>query len=93
MQINKDYANFNLLMVVTIQVVKNKNESPSSLIRRFTKRVQESGVVKTAKGRRYKTRNISEYKKKKNTLRRITKRATVERLKRLGKSLNVLRKR
>ena len=79
-------------MVVTIQVTRNKNETPSSLIRRFTKRVQESGVVRKAKSKRYKERNISDYKKKKSTLRRITRRETVERLKRLGKSLNAIRK-
>lgn len=79
-------------MVVTIEVKKSKNETPASLIRRFTKKVQESGVVRKAKSKRYKERNMSEYKKKKNTLRKISRREQVEKLKRLGKSLNVILK-
>ncbi len=70
---------------IVIQVNKNKNETPSSLIRRFNKRVQEAGTLKAAKSKRYKERNRSEYVKKKHALRRIGRRTEIEKLKRLGK--------
>ena len=69
----------------TVEVVRNQNESNPSVIRRFTKRVQDSGILKRARSLRYAKRKPSVYAKKKATLAKLTKRKTFERLKRLGK--------
>ncbi len=75
----------NLISMILIQVTKNGSESPTSLIRRFTRRVQESGAVKRAKSLRYNTRKLSYYKKKAASLKRITKKEEIDRLKKFGK--------
>jgi len=68
-----------------IQVIKTGGESNSSLMRRFSKRVQLSGNIKAARNLRYKQREKSELKKKKEALNRMAKRAHYARLKKLGK--------
>ncbi len=72
-------------MVITVEVKRNKNETHSSLIRRFSRRMQEAGVLRTVKKKRYMERNRSEFVKKKRALRRIEKKLEIDRLKRLGK--------
>mgnify|MGYP007111972237 CR=1 FL=1 len=69
----------------TIAITKTHGESNASVIRRFTKRAQSSNIVRKARGRRYATRTKSELKKKQDALKRMTKRAQYERLKKLGK--------
>lgn len=77
--------------MILVQVTKNASESPTSLIRRFTKRVQDSGVVRRAKSLRYNERKLSYYKRKMATLKRIASRANIEKLKKLGKIKDVPR--
>jgi ribosomal protein S21 len=69
----------------TVEVGKNANESGVNLIRRFQKRVQESGVLNKARSVRYNERPKSKLSRKNSTLTRIAKRAEIERLKKLGK--------
>ncbi len=71
--------------MIQVEVTKNNNETTSSVIRRFTKRVQESGIIKRAKSLRYSERTKSGYVKKKKALKRLAKRSETERLRRLGK--------
>ena len=72
-------------MNVTVEVARNQNESNTSVIRRFTKRVQDAGVLKRARSLRYSKRKPSPYAKKKGALIKLDKRKEFERLKRLGK--------
>ncbi|OHB23945.1 MAG: hypothetical protein A2542_02350 [Parcubacteria group bacterium RIFOXYD2_FULL_52_8] len=72
-------------MNVTVEVAKNQNESNTSVIRRFTKRVQDAGILKRARSLRYAKRSPSPYAKKKGALSKLTKRKEFEKLKRLGK--------
>ena len=72
-------------MATRVEVRKNNNETSSSLIRRFTKRVQGSGILRAARARRYKERDKSEYVKRKFTLQRIERTKNYEELKKLGK--------
>ncbi|PIP73916.1 MAG: hypothetical protein COW88_00410 [Candidatus Lloydbacteria bacterium CG22_combo_CG10-13_8_21_14_all_47_15] len=72
-------------MAVSVEVTKSPNESTSSLVRRFTRRMQGSSILQTAKKRRYSQRKSSDFKKRKNALRRISRQKEVERLKKLGK--------
>jgi hypothetical protein len=72
-------------MSTNVQVEKTGTENNVGLIRRFTKRVQESGIVKRVRGIRYSDRNRSHYVKKKKTLEQIDRRIKREHLIKLGK--------
>lgn len=68
-----------------IEVKKNPNENNASVLRRFSRRVQESGVIHFKKNSRYNERKESKQKVKKNALRRIVRRGEIEKLRKLGK--------
>lgn len=68
-----------------VEVSKSQNESGLNLIRRFQKRVQESGVLNRARAARYSERPASKLARKHSALNRLAKRAVYERLKKLGK--------
>lgn len=44
---------------VRAEVVKKGNESASSLIRRFSRKVQSAGILRTMRARRFFTRQLS----------------------------------
>jgi ribosomal protein S21 len=75
-----------------VAVDKNANENNTSLIRRFTKRVQESGVLRRVRGIRYTERAKSDYVKKKNTLKILKKKAKIEEYLKLGKPVELLKR-
>ncbi|MCA9356196.1 hypothetical protein KC852_01600 [Candidatus Nomurabacteria bacterium] len=70
---------------INIQVSKNGSESGANLLRRFTRKVQESRIVPNLKGARYSQRKLSHYVVKKNALRKISKTQRIEHLKKMGK--------
>ncbi len=70
---------------INVEVKKNPNESTASLIRRFTKRVQGSGVLPRVRGVAYRERPLSRLKRKMKTLKSIGRRKEIEKLKKLGK--------
>lgn len=72
-------------IMIRIEVKKAGNETTSSLIRRFTKRVQGSGILRAARSRRYAERDKSEYVTRKFALKRIERTKKYEELKKLGK--------
>lgn len=72
-------------MAINVEVVKNGNDNNLSLIRKFTKRVQNSGVLPRLRGRRYSQRQLSEYVKKKKTLKRLTEKKRIQELIKMGK--------
>ncbi|OGZ30801.1 MAG: 30S ribosomal protein S21 [Candidatus Niyogibacteria bacterium RIFCSPLOWO2_01_FULL_45_48] len=67
------------------EIKRHENESSSSALRRFTKKVQQAGLLSRAKKLRFHERKLSDFKKKKNALRRIARRREVEKLWKLGK--------
>ena len=71
----------------TIQIIvqKNSGESNTSVLRRFTKKVQETRLIQKVKGQRYNLREKSDLVRKKGALRRIAKNKETDRLKKLGK--------
>lgn len=73
---------------MTIEVSKTNNESNSSLLRRFSKRVQGLGLVRKVRGERFHTRAKSALKKKNDALKKLKKRAEYQRLWKLGKIKN-----
>lgn len=79
------YAIFYVMSKVIVEVKKNNNENAISLIRRFTKRVQGSGVLRRVRGLRWAERKQSPFKTKKSALVVLAKRREYELLKKLGK--------
>lgn len=74
-----------MAMNINVEVRKNANESTASLIRRFTKRVQGSGILPRVRGAAFQERPLSRLKRKRRTLKSIERRRTYEKLKKLGK--------
>ena len=72
-------------MAVNVQVSKQSSENTMGIIRRFTKRVQGSGVLRRARSVRYVDRNLSKLLRKKKALKSIEKREIREELIKLGK--------
>ncbi|MBN2094288.1 MAG: hypothetical protein JW740_02910 [Candidatus Zambryskibacteria bacterium] len=72
-------------MAINVEVNKNGNENNLSLIRKFTKRVQGSGILPRLRNRRYSERKSSDFVKKKRTLKKIEKREKVKKLIKMGK--------
>ena len=70
---------------VNVEVKKNASENALSLIRRFQKRVQESGVLPRVRGIRYNDRPLSELKTKRAKLKKLKNLAKYEDDKRMGK--------
>jgi len=79
------YGIIHATMAVNVQVTKNTRENAMTMIRRFTKRVQQSGVLPRIRGRRYFKRNKSTFVQKKDALRSIGKTENYETLSKLGK--------
>lgn len=67
-----------------MQVKKREGESTSSMIYRFTKRTQQSGILREAKKRRYFKRPISRLKRRVSALVKAKKKVEVEKAKKLG---------
>lgn len=72
-------------MITVIEVKKNANENNMNLVRRFTRRVQESGIIQKVKSKRYNKRVESKVKTKQATLKKISRKKEFERLFKLGK--------
>ncbi len=68
-----------------IELKKNPNENGLSLIRRFSRKMQEAQIIPKVKGNRYAVRATSKLGQKNMRLKSLTRRAEVERLKKLGK--------
>lgn len=68
-----------------IEIKKNPNENNASVLRRFSRRIQESGVIQKVKGSRYSERQESKLKAKKSALKRLGRRKEIEKLRKLGK--------
>ena len=68
-----------------IEVKKNPNENNTSVLRRFSRRIQESGIIRKVKGSRYNIRKESKLKIKKGALKKIGRRKEIEKLRKLGK--------
>ncbi len=71
--------------MINVNIEKNATESASSVLRRFTKKVQESGVLNRVRSIKYTERNLSFYKKKKAALEKIRRQKERESMIKLGK--------
>lgn len=71
--------------MTNVEIKKNPNENATNVLRRFTRKIQESGIIQKVKGKRYNERPLGELATKKMALKRLVRRAEVEKLKKLGK--------
>ena len=67
-----------------INITKKEGESINSLIYRFTKRVQQSGVLREAKRRKFHGRPINRRRRRLSALHREVKRQEFEKAKKMG---------
>jgi len=72
-------------MITVIEVKKNPNENNQSLLRRFSRRVMDSQILPTVKGKRYSKRKQSKLSNKKMALNKMSRRIEVAKLKKMGK--------
>lgn len=71
---------------MTIKVKRKEGETPSSLLFRFSKRIQQSGVLREVKKRRFYSRPQNRTKRLVSALYREKKRAEFEKMKKMGLS-------
>ena len=70
---------------MALEVKRKERENSQSLVRRFTKRVQQSGILHKARKTMFKTREKSRNMEKRAALRREKMKTEYEKLKKLGK--------
>ncbi len=68
-----------------IQVTKKKKESTLSLLKRFTRKTRQSGILMRFKKNRFTERPKSALSKKREALNKIKKRAEINKLYKMGK--------
>lgn len=68
-----------------IQVKKKERETPESLIRRFSRRVQQSGVLQHVRRNRFRLEEKSKVKRREEALYKTKIRKEIGKLKKLGK--------
>ncbi|MDO8561993.1 MAG: 30S ribosomal protein S21, partial [bacterium] len=71
--------------MINAEVSKTGNESALSTIRKFSRRVQGTGLIRTVRGSRYFARGASKTVKKKRALKLIKRRSEYSRLVKEGK--------
>lgn len=70
---------------MALEIKRKEKETVQSLIRRFTKAVQKSGILIRAKEKMYKDRSLSEEKKKARAIRREEMKKYYQKLEKWGK--------
>jgi len=75
--------------MINIEVVKGSNENNLSVLRRFTRRVQASGVLPRVRAKRYTLRTPSRNTGRAKTVAHIKKKEITNELIKLGKIVEV----
>jgi hypothetical protein len=71
--------------MINVEITRNGTENSMSTLRRFTKRVQGSGILPRVRSLRYNQRGLSHYKTKVKTLKSIARRNEIQELIKMGK--------
>lgn len=69
---------------MAVEVRKREGESANAMLYRFTKRIQQSGVLREAKKRRFHKRGTNRLKMKLSALHRAAKMKEFKRARKLG---------
>lgn len=68
-----------------IHIRKKDRETPESMIRRFSRRVQQSGVLQHVRKNRFRLEEKSRIKRREGALYKVRIRKEIDRLKKFGK--------
>ena len=71
--------------MINVEISRNGTENSIALIRRFTKKVQGSGILPRVRSIRYNQRKLSSYKTKMKTLKSLNRKAEIQELIKMGK--------
>lgn len=71
--------------MINVDIVKGPQENNISVIKRFQRKTQESGVLPRVRSLRYASRKKSKYVRKKEALVKLERRAELEQKIKLGK--------
>ena len=71
-------------MATNADVKKTKNDNNLGLLRKFSRKVKQSGVIPKVRKKRYYQRTDSDFKKKSNALVKIEKRKEFEHKEKMG---------
>lgn len=69
---------------MAVEVTKKPGENNRALLRRFSRRVQQSGVLINARKNKFHEKEPSEKEKKQRALKRIETRKKMDKLRKLG---------
>lgn len=72
--------------MINVEINRNPGENSVSILRRFSRKVQSSGVIPRVRSLRFNSRVQSHYKVKVRTLKTLAKRAEMAELIKLGKA-------
>ena len=78
-------------MTINVEVSKSGTENSANLLRRFSRKIQEAGIITRVKSRRYKERDQSHFKIKRSALELIKRRKEVAHLIKIGKMVETRR--
>lgn len=70
---------------MSLEIKKGNRENSQSLIRRFTKRIKQSGILHRARRNQFRRRSKSHQMEKRAALRKEERRKEYEKLRKLGK--------
>ena len=71
--------------MINVEINRNGTENSMGVLRRFTKKVQNSGVLPRVRSLRYNQRHLSHYKTKMKTLKVLKRKEEVLELIKMGK--------
>jgi len=69
---------------MALEIIKKERETSQGLVRRFSRRVKQSGILRRARKRKYKQRKKSRQLKNRAALRREEKKKEYQKKKKLG---------
>ena len=72
--------------MINVEINRNPGENAVSMLRRFSRKVQSSGVIPRKRSLRYNSRVQSHYKIKMKTLKTLARKANTAELIKLGKA-------
>ena len=72
--------------MINVEITRNSGENAMGVLRRFSRKVQSSGVIPRMRSIRFASRTQSPYKVKQRALKGIVRRAELAELIKLGKA-------
>ncbi len=67
-----------------MELKRREGEPISAFLYRFSKKIQQSGILREAKKRRHKTRRVTKFRKRVSAKHREEKRKEVEKARKMG---------